>query len=85
VGPPSETTGEVKGFAFVYSGNFLVEAQSTELGRLRMNIGINPMGMTWNLTPGKGRSTCDNNCFSFGFIAIKMYMFSIAVLHRLCV
>jgi len=49
IGLPSETKGEVKGFSFVYSGNFLVEAEVTEMGRLRFNMGIHPMGMQWYL------------------------------------
>ena len=52
LGPPSETTGEVKGFALVYSGNFLVEAELNEMGRLRFNMGIHPMGLQWDLKPG---------------------------------
>jgi alpha-galactosidase len=52
VGPPNESNGEVKGFSFVYSGNFLVEAELNEMGRLRFNMGIHPMGFGWNLAPG---------------------------------
>jgi alpha-galactosidase len=51
-GPPSETSGDVYGFSFVYSGNFLIEAELTETGRLRFNMGINPMGLQWHLLPG---------------------------------
>jgi alpha-galactosidase len=50
-GTPSEDHGEVKGFSLVYSGNFLVEAEINEIGRLRINMGINPMGLQWNLKP----------------------------------
>ena len=52
IGPPSETSGEVRGFSFIYSGNFLVETEVSEMGRLRCNIGIHPMGLQWNLLPG---------------------------------
>ena len=52
IGTPSETSGEVRGFSFIYSGNFLVEAELSEMGRLRCNIGINPMGLQWHLLPG---------------------------------
>eukprot|EP01041_Mallomonas_annulata_P002693 gene2693-5303_t len=31
-GPPNETFGETKGFALVYSGNFLIEAELSEMG-----------------------------------------------------
>lgn len=49
IGPPNETQGEVKGFSLVYSGNFLFEADLSELGRLRINMGIHPMGFQWHL------------------------------------
>ena len=52
-GPPSENSGEVKGFSLIYSGNFLVEAEINEMGRLRVNIGIHPMGLQWHLKPSK--------------------------------
>lgn len=52
IGPPSEDTGEVKGFSFVYSGNFLFEAELSEMGRLRINMGVNPMGFQWHLEKG---------------------------------
>jgi alpha-galactosidase len=53
VGAPSETHGETKGFCFIYSGNFLVEAEVNEMGRLRVNMGIHPMGMQWYLKEGE--------------------------------
>jgi alpha-galactosidase len=53
-GTPSEDHGEVKGFSLVYSGNFLVEAEVNEIGRLRINMGINPMGLQWNLKSQEG-------------------------------
>lgn len=40
---------QTKGFSLVYSGNFLVEAELSEMGRLRLNIGIHPMGLQWHL------------------------------------
>ena len=56
-GPPSETDGEVKAFSLVYSGNFIVEAELSEMGRLRFNMGINPMGFTWHMELGKNINT----------------------------
>jgi alpha-galactosidase len=52
IGPPSETKGEVRGFSLIYSGNFLFEAEVEEMGRLRTNMGIHPMGLSWYLKPG---------------------------------
>ena len=53
IGPPSETKGEVKGFSLIYSGNFILETDLSELGRLRINMGIHPMGFQWHLAPGE--------------------------------
>jgi alpha-galactosidase len=52
LGPPSEDYGEVKGFSLIYSGNFLIESEINELGRLRFNMGIHPMALQWHLKPG---------------------------------
>ena len=52
-GPPDENHGEAKAFSLVYSGNFVVEAELSEMGRLRFNMGINPMGFAWHLEPGQ--------------------------------
>eukprot|EP01035_Chromulina_nebulosa_P021051 gene21051-27278_t len=57
IGPPSETTGEVKGFSLIYSGNFQFEAQLSEMGRLRINMGIHSMGFQWNLKQGENFNT----------------------------
>jgi len=57
IGPPNETLGEVKAFSFVYSGNYLIETEISEMGRLRCNVGINPMGLQWHLTPNKTFNT----------------------------
>lgn len=48
-----ENRGEVYGFSFVYSGNFLaqVEVDSFELTRVMM--GIHPQEFTWKLEPGE--------------------------------
>ncbi len=53
IGPPSEVNGEVKGFSLIYSGNFLFEAELSEMGRLRINMGMNPMSFQWHLEQGK--------------------------------
>jgi len=53
VGPPSETNGEVKGFSLLYSGNFSLEAELSDFGRLRINFGIHPMGLRWRLRRGE--------------------------------
>lgn len=55
VGPPHEDHGEVKAFALVYSGNFLIETEVSEMGRLRCNMGIHPMTLQWHLDKGKAK------------------------------
>jgi len=47
-----ETTGTVWAFSLVYSGNFMMEAEVTETGRTRINMGINPNTFKWHLPPG---------------------------------
>lgn len=51
IGSPNETFGEVQGFSLIYSGNFLFEAELSDVGRLRLNMGIHPMGFQWKLDP----------------------------------
>ncbi len=48
-----EDTGEVFGFNFVYSGNFLSEAEVTQFGRTRYVMGINSTDFGWLLGPGE--------------------------------
>jgi alpha-galactosidase len=48
---PNEKGGECFAFCLVYSGNFLATAEVSEYRRLRVNLGINPEGFTWELEP----------------------------------
>lgn len=50
-GEPNEEEGEAKGFTLLYSGNFLFEASVDDMGRLRVNMGIHPLGFKWDLNP----------------------------------
>lgn len=50
----TETSGEVLGFSFVYSGNFLAQVEVDPYNVSRITIGINPFCFEWNL--GKGQS-----------------------------
>lgn len=47
----TETAGNCWGFALVYSGNFLVEAEQAEAGA-RLVMGIHPYHFHWHLEPG---------------------------------
>ncbi|MCR5717183.1 MAG: alpha-galactosidase [Lachnospiraceae bacterium] len=49
----SEIQGEAIGFSFVYSGNFLAQAQKNTDGRLRIVMGIHPETFSWPLAPGE--------------------------------
>lgn len=51
-GIPNENFGEVHAFSFIYSGNFLLEAELNEMGNLRINLGIHPNAFRWRLTKG---------------------------------
>ncbi len=44
--------GEVYGFNFVYSGNFIAETQKEQHGYIRALMGINPQHFGWKLVPG---------------------------------
>ena len=48
-GPPHEQHGEVRGFALAYSGNFLIEAETDEMRRTRINVGVHPSTTQWHL------------------------------------
>jgi alpha-galactosidase len=48
----TETDGEAYGFSLVYTGSFsaMVERNSTALDRVQ--IGMNPLHLSWTITPG---------------------------------
>ncbi len=50
--PPDETHGHVYAFSLVYSGSFSAEAELVDVGRLRVNMGIQHLGFSWHLEPG---------------------------------
>lgn len=47
----TQETGEVYGMHFVYSGNFLAQAELTQFDTVRMTMGIHPYGFDWKLNP----------------------------------
>lgn len=49
----TETTGAVYSFHFVYSGNFLAQAEKDQFGNVRAQIGIHPDTFCWELKPGE--------------------------------
>ncbi len=48
-----EERGEAYGFSFVYSGNFLAEAEVSYVDTTRILMGIHPEAFAWTLTPGE--------------------------------
>lgn len=48
-----EDAGEVWGFAFVYSGDFLVTVQRSAFDDVRVQVGMNPLTFGWELGPGE--------------------------------
>ncbi|NGM83870.1 alpha-galactosidase [Paenibacillus sp. 7124] len=49
----TETYGEVYAFNFVYSGNFLAQAEVDQFRNTRVTMGINPFDFSWKLDPGE--------------------------------
>ena len=48
-----EDSGEVFGFGFVYSGNFIAQAEVTQHKKTRFVMGINDTDFSWLLEPGE--------------------------------
>ncbi len=53
----TEMQGEVYGFSFVYSGNFLAQAEVSTFDLTRITMGINPEGFSWELKQGESFQT----------------------------
>ncbi|WP_043932351.1 alpha-galactosidase [Bacillus sp. EB01] len=49
----TEQHGEVYGFNFVYSSNFLMQVEVDHYGTSRLTAGIHPFGFEWSLAPGE--------------------------------
>ena len=49
----TESIGEVYGFHFIYSGNFLAQAELDQFGNVHAQIGIHPDTFAWRLAPGE--------------------------------
>ncbi|WP_311083351.1 alpha-galactosidase [Paenibacillus polymyxa] len=53
----TEDYGEVYGFNFVYSGNFLAQAEVDQFRNTRVTMGINPFDFSWKLKSGESFQT----------------------------
>lgn len=49
----TEISGRCYGMSFVYSGNFMAQAEIDQVGQLRAVMGIHPQGFSWQLNPGE--------------------------------
>ncbi len=49
----TQESGEVYAMNFVYSGNFIAQAEMAQFGNVRMIIGIHADHFCWNLNPGE--------------------------------
>ncbi|MDR2646528.1 MAG: alpha-galactosidase [Oscillospiraceae bacterium] len=49
----TEQHGEAYGFQLVYSGNFCIEAEVSQMHTTRVTLGINPTDFAWMLMPGE--------------------------------
>ncbi len=49
----TQERGRVYGFSFVYSGNFLAQAEKSQFDSVRVMMGINPGNFKWQLRPGE--------------------------------
>ncbi|QQE77996.1 alpha-galactosidase [Alicyclobacillus sp. SO9] len=49
----TEDYGEVYGFSFVYSGNFIAAVEVDQYDSARISMGINPFEFSWVLDPGE--------------------------------
>lgn len=53
----TENSGEAYGFTFVYSGNFLAQAEADTYDSLRFSMGIHPETFCWKLEPEESFQT----------------------------
>ena len=53
----TQNRGMVYAMNFVYSGNFLAQAEMGQEGRVRLIMGIHPAGFAWRLAPGEAFQT----------------------------
>lgn len=49
----TEDRGEVYGFNFVYSGNFIAQAEGCQFDTVRVVMGIHPVDFSWTLEPSE--------------------------------
>lgn len=53
----TEDYGDAYGFCLVYSGSFSAEVSGEQYGSTRVQMGIQPFGLSWELNPGESFQT----------------------------
>ena len=53
----TEQSGECYGFSFLYSGNFMAQAERDQIEQTRLVMGIHPQAFSWELAPGGSFTT----------------------------
>lgn len=53
----TETSGDVYGFAFVYSSDFRIAAEVSQTAKTRVQVGLNPETFSWKLEPNESFTT----------------------------
>lgn len=53
----TENYGDAYGFCLVYSGSFSAEVSGEQFGSTRVQMGIQPLGFSWELAPGESFQT----------------------------
>jgi alpha-galactosidase len=53
--PPTTTefTGQATGYSLIYTGSFLTNVERWSTGWVRVNMGLNPLHLSWPLAPGE--------------------------------
>ena len=53
----TEDSGRIYASALVYSGNFMLQTETSEFGAVRISAGINPFNFSWQLQSGNSFSS----------------------------
>lgn len=81
----TESAGNCFGMMFVYSGNFLAEAEKTQFDQTRVMMGLQPEGFHYPLQPG-GVFTVPETVLTYserGLSALS-HRYHYAIMHHLC-
>ncbi|WP_303916030.1 alpha-galactosidase [Subdoligranulum variabile] len=79
----TETSGLCYGVSFVYSGEFLMEAEKDQIGQTRLVCGIHPDDFAWPLEPGESFTTPETvlTCSGEGFGLLSRHLHTLTREH----